>query len=113
MHLRLAAADIVICRAGAITIAENCCMGKACILIPSPNVTDDHQYKNAKVLADAGAALLLKESETDGNVLTEAVKMLVSDSKKRTAMAKAAKAMAKENAAETIANTVIKESRGA
>lgn len=113
MHLRLAAADIVICRAGAITIAENCCMGKACILIPSPNVTDDHQYKNAKVLADAGAALLLKESETDGKVLTEAVKTLVFDGAKRMAMAKAAKAMAKENAAETIANTVIKESRRA
>lgn len=111
MHRHLAAADIVICRAGAITIAENCCMGKACILIPSPNVTDDHQYKNAKVLADAGAALLLKESETDGTVLTDAVKNLVSDSAKRTAMAKAAKAMAKENAAETIANTVIKESK--
>lgn len=107
MHRQLAAADIVICRAGAITIAENCCMGKACILIPSPNVTDNHQYKNAAVLADAGAALLLKESETNGAVLTKAVKELVSDVSRRTAMEKAAKAMAMANAADTIAEIVI------
>ncbi len=109
MHRQLAAADIVICRAGAITIAENCCMGKACILIPSPNVTDDHQYKNAKVLADAGAALLLKESETDGNVLINAVKALVEDESKRAKMGKAARTMAKPNATDTIADIVIKQ----
>lgn len=109
MHRQLAAADIVICRAGAITIAENCCMGKASILIPSPNVTDNHQYKNAKVLADAGAALLLKESETNGKILTEAVKELASDKEKRGAMCAAAKAMAKSMAADTIAEIAIKE----
>ncbi len=109
MHRQLAAADIVICRAGAITIAENCCMGKASILIPSPNVTDNHQYKNAKLLADAGAALLLKESETDGKVLTDAVSTLVSDKAKREEMSQAAKAMAKASAAENIADIVLKE----
>lgn len=109
MHRQLAAADIVICRAGAITIAENCCMGKACILIPSPNVTDDHQYKNAKVLADAGAALLLKESETNGTVLIEAVKTLAEDKNKRIKMGSAAKAMAKPNATDIIADIVVKQ----
>jgi len=113
MHRQLAAADIVICRAGAITIAENCCMGKASILIPSPNVTDDHQYKNAKVLADAGAALLLKESETDGKVLTDTVRELVVNKEKRNAMSAAAKARAMSNAAEVIADIVIKESKKA
>lgn len=103
MHRHLAAADIVICRAGAITIAENCCMGKASILIPSPNVTDDHQYKNAKVLADAGAAILLRESETDGALLTKEVKALAEDKARLAAMCKAAQGMAKENAVDTIA----------
>lgn len=103
MHRHLAAADLVICRAGAITIAENCCLGKASVLIPSPNVTDNHQYKNAKVLADAGAAVLLNEAETDGKRLTETVKELVSDSERLKAMSSAALRLAKANAADAIA----------
>ena len=59
----MAAADVVICRAGAMTITELARMGKAAIIIPSVNVTDNHQYKNAKALADEGAAILLEESE--------------------------------------------------
>ncbi len=106
MHRHLAAADLVICRAGAITIAENCCMGKPSILIPSPNVTDNHQYKNAKVLADAGAAVLLEEAVTDGDKLTETVKSLVSDKAKLAAMGKAAQSLAKANAASTIAGYI-------
>ncbi|MBO5305871.1 MAG: undecaprenyldiphospho-muramoylpentapeptide beta-N-acetylglucosaminyltransferase [Clostridia bacterium] len=62
MPVRMAAADLVICRAGAMTVSELAMMGKASILIPSPNVTDNHQYLNAKVLADAGAACLLEEA---------------------------------------------------
>lgn len=58
----MAAADVVICRAGAMTITELARMGKAAIIIPSVNVTDNHQYKNAKALADAGAAILIEES---------------------------------------------------
>lgn len=106
MHRHLAAADLVICRAGAITIAENCCLGKASVLIPSPNVTDNHQYKNAKVLADAGAAVLLNEADTDGRVLTDTVKALVADKSGLEAMSKAARAMAKSNAADTIASYI-------
>ena len=102
MHRQLAAADLVICRAGAITLAENCCMGKPSVLIPSPNVTDNHQYKNAKVLADAGAALLLEELKTDGAILTEAVKTLAEDADKRSNMAKAALSLAKAGAADEI-----------
>ena len=59
----MAAADVVICRAGAMTITELARMGKAAIIIPSVNVTDNHQFKNAKSLADAGAAILLEESQ--------------------------------------------------
>lgn len=59
----MAAADVVICRAGAMTITELARMGKAAIIIPSVNVTDNHQFKNAKALADEGAAILLEESQ--------------------------------------------------
>ena len=59
------AADAVICRAGAMTISEMALLGRACILIPSPNVVNNHQYENAKRLADAGAAILLEEKISD------------------------------------------------
>lgn len=104
MHRQLSAADIVICRAGAITLAENCCLGKASVLIPSPNVTDNHQYKNAKVLADAGAALLMEESVADGKALISAVRDLAENKEKRESMAVAAKSMAKVSAADDIAD---------
>lgn len=107
MHRQLAAADLVICRAGAITIAENCGMGKPSILIPSPNVTDNHQYKNAKVLADAGAALLFEESAVNGEMLTAAVRDLVGDEEARKKMAAAAKKLAKTDAASKIADMAV------
>ena len=62
MPLRMAAADIVICRAGAMTVSELALMGKCAVFIPSPNVTDDQQYKNAKALADGGAAVIIREN---------------------------------------------------
>ena len=71
MPLRMAAADLVICRAGAMTISELAMMGKAAILIPSPHVTDNHQYMNAKVLADAGAACLLEETILTPSLLAQ------------------------------------------
>lgn len=74
MPRRMAAADIVICRAGAMTISELASAGKCAVLIPSPNVTNNQQYKNAKVLADKGAATLLAENEQ----LTENLRKVVS-----------------------------------
>ena len=71
MPLRMAAADLVICRAGAMTVSELAMMGKAAILIPSPNVVDNHQYMNAKVLADAGAACLLEEATLTPSLLAQ------------------------------------------
>ena len=58
----MAAADLVLCRAGAATLSELAAIAKPSILVPSPNVTADHQTKNAKVLADQGGAILLPES---------------------------------------------------
>ncbi len=86
MPQKLAAADLVICRAGAMTLSELAVLKKASILIPSPHVTDNHQYKNAKVLADAGAAGLFAESELSEGVLTAAIAGLLEDPEKRAVM---------------------------
>lgn len=67
----MAAADLVICRAGAITLSEIQAMGKPAILIPSPNVAENHQYHNAMALVNNGAAELIEESELSGELLTK------------------------------------------
>ena len=86
MPVRQAAADVIICRAGAMTLSELAIRGCAAIFIPSPYVTEDHQYKNARLLADAGAAVVFRENELDGDGLVEAVKDLVSNPNKRRRM---------------------------
>ena len=62
MDKAYAAADIIISRAGAIAISELCCIGKPVILVPSPNVAENHQYKNAQSLVNKNAALLVEDS---------------------------------------------------
>ncbi len=88
MSLKMAAADLVICRSGAMTLAELTRMGVPAILIPSPNVTDNHQYKNAKVLADADAAVIIEEKDFDGVSVTNAARELIENDEKRENMAK-------------------------
>ncbi len=83
MDKLLSACDIIICRAGAMTLAEISLLGKAAIIIPSPYVTNNHQYKNAKVLADKNAAILIQEKDLNEKVLCDNVKMLLDDDKKR------------------------------
>ena len=73
MPLQMAAADLVIARAGAMTLSELALMQKACVLVPSPNVSEDHQYKNAKALADANAATLIEEKEFEHGALGKSV----------------------------------------
>lgn len=75
----LACADIVICRAGAMTLSEIAALKKSAVIIPSPNVTNNHQYKNAKVLADGDAAVLIEEKDLTGELLAEKVKMYADD----------------------------------
>jgi len=87
MPVKMAAADLVINRAGAITLAELAMLSKPCILIPSPNVTNNHQVKNALALADRGAALMLEEKELGEGRLTEEIRNLLSDPAKLAAMA--------------------------
>ncbi|MBQ3792058.1 MAG: undecaprenyldiphospho-muramoylpentapeptide beta-N-acetylglucosaminyltransferase [Clostridia bacterium] len=70
MPLRMAAADLLINRAGAMTVSEIALMKKPSIFIPSPNVTNNHQFKNAKVLKDAGAAELVEEKDLPGELIS-------------------------------------------
>ena len=86
MPVQMAAADVVICRAGAMTVSELSMMQKASVMIPSPHVVDNHQYKNAKVLADAGATCLLEESKMDADVLMTSVLDLLDNEKQRREM---------------------------
>jgi len=86
MSLKMAAADVVISRAGAMTIAELARLGAVSILIPSPNVTADHQYKNAKLLEDKGATIIIREDEFDGHNVSDTVEKLLSDDALRKSM---------------------------
>ena len=83
MHVRMSAADIIICRAGAMTISELAMMKKACFMIPSPNVVDNHQFKNAKVLADADAAVMVEEKDLDEESFAKALSELINDGQKQ------------------------------
>lgn len=100
----MAASDLVINRAGSMTLSELQLLGKPAILIPSPNVTDNHQYKNAKVLADAGGAVLIEEKDLTEGVLAAKVEELLSSPETLSAMSRAMAASAKRDAGEKIYN---------
>lgn len=107
----MAAADLVICRAGAATISEVCASGTPCIMVPSPNVTDDHQEKNARVLEQYGAAVVVREADCDGDSLYETAKALLADEEKLKKMRLAARKLAVVDSAERIYD-VIRELAG-
>lgn len=102
MPLYMAAADLVICRAGAMTLTELAVMGKPAILIPSPNVTDNHQYKNAKVLADGDAAILLEEKDLTAESICEAVRRVAENGSLRKQMSEKIRGFAREDAGRRI-----------
>lgn len=102
MPLVCAAADLVICRAGASTLAELSAIAKPAILVPSPNVTADHQTKNARVLSDHGGAVLLPEGECSGKVLYDTASAILMDENRKTEMAAALKAQSVSDSAEQI-----------
>jgi len=107
MDLAYAAADIIVSRAGAGTISELCLVGKPVILIPSPNVAEDHQTKNARALSDRNAALLIPDNEAVKTFVNEAL-TLISDSKKKKELAGNILKMADRNADVRIAEEVLK-----
>ncbi|MDP2321446.1 MAG: undecaprenyldiphospho-muramoylpentapeptide beta-N-acetylglucosaminyltransferase [Acidobacteriota bacterium] len=100
------AADLVICRAGATTLAELTASGRPAVLVPLPTATDDHQRKNAEVLGRAGAAVVLEERELDGPRLAAAIAGLIGDPAKRQQMSVAARRLARPDAAARIADRV-------
>lgn len=106
MELAYAAADLVVCRAGAITCSELMLTGAPAVLVPSPNVAEDHQTRNARSMSDAGAAALLPESRLRQD-LVSTVDALMADEQRRAEMSTAAKALARPNAAMEIARDVL------
>ena len=90
MDVCTAAADLIICRSGASTISELQAMGRASILIPSPNVTANHQYHNAMVLGRAGAAIVIEEKNLTEEILLEKVKELIDNPAKLDSFSKRA-----------------------
>jgi UDP-N-acetylglucosamine--N-acetylmuramyl-(pentapeptide) pyrophosphoryl-undecaprenol N-acetylglucosamine transferase len=105
MDLAYAAADLVICRAGALTISELCLAAKPAILVPSPNVAEDHQTKNAKKLADKEAAWMIADREVVGG-LGDLVARILKDPVQLNRMVEKIKPLGKPDAAEEIAEVV-------
>ncbi|MBN8481537.1 MAG: undecaprenyldiphospho-muramoylpentapeptide beta-N-acetylglucosaminyltransferase [Xanthomonadales bacterium] len=97
-------ADLVICRAGALTIAELCAAGVASVLVPFPAAVDDHQTRNAEVLVEAGAARLVAEGSDFVRHLGSAIDELARDRFRLLGMATAARSLARPQAAERIAD---------
>lgn len=107
MDLAYAAADIIISRAGAISVSELCIVGKPVLFIPSPNVAEDHQTKNARSVADKKAAILILEKDLDANFKSQ-FKILISDKDLRRELAVNIRQLAKANATNAIVDEVEK-----
>ena len=102
MDVCMSAADIVICRAGASTISELQVMGKASVLIPYPYAAENHQYFNAKDLADNNAAILIEEKDLSGEKLVSLIDLLISNMDKVREYGENAKKMAVTDASKRI-----------
>jgi UDP-N-acetylglucosamine--N-acetylmuramyl-(pentapeptide) pyrophosphoryl-undecaprenol N-acetylglucosamine transferase len=102
MAAALAEADCVICRAGALTVAEVAAAGVAAIFVPFPHAVDDHQTANAKFLADQGAALLVPQPQLVPQKLAETIGSLTRDTLLQ--MARRARSLAKPDAARVAAD---------
>ena len=112
MDREMKQADVVVSRAGATSIAELTAAGRAAILIPLPTATDDHQRKNAEVLARVGAAELIEERDLTGAVLADRVLALTRDAGRRGALAAAARTFARPDAARVIVDRLLDLAKG-
>ena len=112
MPRTLSASDIVISRAGALSVAEITMTGRAAIFVPSPNVTADHQYFNAKAVADVGGALLYRENETTKSNVLSAVEELEREPERIRAMEAASAKIAPTHATDIIYNTIMENYEG-
>ncbi len=107
MDIAYAAADVVISRSGALAISELCLAKRPCILVPSPNVAEDHQTKNAMSLVDVDAAVLVRDIEARGILVSEALKLLF-DAQRCEALSENIGKLAKPNATEEIVDEIEK-----
>jgi UDP-N-acetylglucosamine--N-acetylmuramyl-(pentapeptide) pyrophosphoryl-undecaprenol N-acetylglucosamine transferase len=107
MDLVYAAADIVISRAGASSVSELCIVGKPVVFIPSPNVAEDHQTKNAKSIADKNGAILIRESELDAT-FESTFSDLIGNENKQHELSQNIKSLALPNATKAIVEEIIK-----
>lgn len=106
MDVCLAAADLVICRSGASTLAELEAVGRGSILIPSPNVTANHQFHNANVLGEAGAAIVIEQKDATPDRVIREIEKLYHDSNRLADMGRKAKSLAIPNTNERIWHVV-------
>lgn len=104
----LAAADLIVSRAGATTLAEIAAVGRASVLVPYPYAADDHQRLNAKTFEEAGAAVVIGDDELDGRRLGEAVSGLIADDTRRAQMAAAALTLARPDATRDVCDRILK-----
>ena len=107
MALVMRAADLVLCRAGASTISELTALGVPAVIVPSPYVTNNHQEKNARVLESAGAAAVVLEQDSSGQVLFQTACSILHDEARRAAMEEAMGALGIRDAAERIYQTIL------
>jgi UDP-N-acetylglucosamine--N-acetylmuramyl-(pentapeptide) pyrophosphoryl-undecaprenol N-acetylglucosamine transferase len=112
MDLLLAAADLLVCRAGGNTVAEMAAVGLPAVLVPLPNAPGDHQTANARVFERAGAAVLVPDGELDGERLVAEVAKLRSDPARLESMGTAASGLARRDAADAVAALVEAHARG-
>lgn len=106
MDLAYAAADVVISRAGAIAISELCITGKPSILVPSPNVAEDHQTKNAMALVSQQAAVLVRDADAQQNLVNETIS-LINDSRRKQLLGTNISRMAQHESAQRIAGIIL------
>jgi UDP-N-acetylglucosamine--N-acetylmuramyl-(pentapeptide) pyrophosphoryl-undecaprenol N-acetylglucosamine transferase len=100
-------ADLVVCRAGATTIAELTAAGRPAVLVPLPTAADDHQRKNAEVLVAGGAAEIVEQKHLSGALVAERIATLIGDPARLEAMSAAARSMSRPNAARVIADKAL------
>ena len=107
MNTRMRAADVLVARAGASTLAELTVLGRASVLIPLPTAADDHQRKNARVLAAAGAADVIDEKDLSGTALAGVLTALAADPARRRVMADRARGLGRPDAAARVADRIV------
>ena len=112
MAQRFADADLIVCRSGASTVAEVAAAGKCALFVPFPGAADEHQLRNAELLAKCGAALLIPESELTAERFVQQVTDLLGDASRMAAMGEKAHALAHRDAAAHVAEMALRAAKG-